>query len=160
MASCTNNKDLITKRHDAVVKKIAKELKTNRPEAKVWRERSWRHGTELLRPDITMIEGSHATIIEVTIPYETSEEYLEQRRLEKQIKYERLTTREALRQAECTDATIVPIVIGSLGTMTEDSNRYLRQLKLSTQRDALQVSVAQGTVNILNHHFRRQDFDK
>ena len=107
-----------------------------------------------------MIEGSHATIIEVTIPYETSEEYLEQRRLEKQIKYERLTTREALRQAECTDATIVPIVIGSLGTMTEDCNRYHRQLKLSTQRDALQVSVAQGTVNILNHHFRRQDFDK
>lgn len=160
MASCTNNKDLITKRHDAVVRKIAKELAKNRPEAKVWKERSWRHGTELLRPDITIIEGSKATIIEVTIPYETSKEYLQQRRLDKQKKYERLMTPDALRQAECTEAEIIPIVIGSLATIDENTNKSLRQLKLSNHRDALQMTVAQGTVNILNNHFRRQDFDK
>ena len=46
------NKELITKRHDYIVKKLTKEIQTNHPNAKVWRERSWRHGTELLRPDI------------------------------------------------------------------------------------------------------------
>ena len=51
LASCKYNKDLITKCHDYVTKKIAKELIRNRPTAKIWREQSWRTGSEILRPE-------------------------------------------------------------------------------------------------------------
>ena len=76
-ARCTFNKNLITKRHDHLVQKIAKELKKTHPNASIWCERSWRSGTELMRPDITMVNGEKVSIIEVPLPYETSEEYLE-----------------------------------------------------------------------------------
>ena len=77
LARCTFNKNLITKRHDHLVQKIAKELKKTHPNASIWCERSWRSGTELMRPDITMVNGEKVSIIEVPLPYETSEEYLE-----------------------------------------------------------------------------------
>ena len=40
LATCDHNKDLITKRHDYVVKMIAKELMSNHQHASIWRERS------------------------------------------------------------------------------------------------------------------------
>ena len=88
------NKDIITKRHDHLVKKILKELVRMHPQERVWRERSWRSGTKLQRPDIMMVECDRVTIIEFTFPYETSEEYLESRRLEKVQKYQRLVEEE------------------------------------------------------------------
>ena len=102
LASCKYNKDLITKCHDYVTKKIAKELIRNRPTAKIWREQSLRTGSEILRPDIPMVDGNNCTIIEVTIPYEMSEEYTNQRRCQKVEKYEQLIkTQDGLRQVDC-----------------------------------------------------------
>ena len=75
--ACTFNKKLITKHNDYVVKKLTKELEINHSDANIWREYSWRHGTEILRPDITLVEGDDVSIIEVTIPYEKSNAYLE-----------------------------------------------------------------------------------
>lgn len=159
LSRCTYGKDLITKRHDYVAKKIAKELVNLHPTARVWRERSWRLNTQLLRPDITMIDGDKCFIIEITIPYEGSQEYLQQRRQEKIAKYEPLI-KEELQQVQCTEGEVIPLVIGALGTITEESNQDLKRLKLTKQRDALQMTVSTGSVNILNNHFRRQDFDK
>ena len=51
LSRCTFNNNLVTNRHDDVVKKIAKELMKSNPNAKLWRERSWRSRTELMRPD-------------------------------------------------------------------------------------------------------------
>ena len=48
LARCTYGKDLITKRHDYVSKKIAKDLVNQHLTARVWRERSWRLNTQLL----------------------------------------------------------------------------------------------------------------
>ena len=84
------NKDLITKQHDDALKKIAKELTKSHPNARTWRERSWRSGTELLRPDMTMVEEGAVKIIEIILPYGKSEKHLEQRRTEKSEKYSQL----------------------------------------------------------------------
>ena len=46
----------------------------------------------------------------------------------------------------------------TLGTITDNINKDLHTLKLQKQQDALQMIVATGTVNILNNHFRRDDF--
>ena len=43
------------------------------PTVRVWRKRSWRSGTELLGPDITMVLDEELEIIEGTIPHETTD---------------------------------------------------------------------------------------
>lgn len=158
LSACTFNKELITKRHDYVVKKLTKELKINHPDANIWRERSWRHGTEILRPDIALVEGDNVSIIQVTIPYEKSNTYLEQRRQDKIRKYEPLLQEDGMIQVQCTRGKVIPIAIGALGTVRDNTNKDLHTLKLQKQQDALQMIVATGTVNILNNHFRRDDF--
>ena len=101
LAVCPYHKDLMTKRHGYVVKKVAKDLIKKHSTAKVWRERSWCLGTELLRPDITMVKDEEVKIIEITIPYEKSNTYLEQRRQEKINKYSQLLQVDELLQVQC-----------------------------------------------------------
>lgn len=38
LAACPHNKNLITKQHDYVVKKLTKELMNSHQEARIWRE--------------------------------------------------------------------------------------------------------------------------
>ena len=105
-----------------------------------------------------MIEGDKAFIIELTIPYETSEAYLLSRMDDKRAKYQPLLNE--LEQVGCTSAEIIPIVVGSLGTITRDSKQILKQLKLRDQMDAIQMTTITGSINILNNHFRRNDFTR
>lgn len=42
--------------------------------------------------------------------------------------------------------------------MNQETVNYLKKLKLQTQKDALQMTVATGSINILNAHFKRHDF--
>ena len=160
LARCSYNKDLITKKHNNITNKTAKELVKNNPTARIWKERSWNSYTELMRLDITMVQGNRAMIIEVTIPYEMRKEYIERRRSEKINKYQQLLQKEVLHQVDCDNGQVIPTVIGALGTINESTNQDLRSLKLQQQRDALQMIVTTGTVNILNNHFKRHDFDR
>ena len=107
-----------------------------------------------------MVDNDEVTIIEVTIPYETRNQYLEQRRQDKINKYEKLLLEDGLLQVQCNKGRIVPIVIGALGTIIDSANKDLYHLKLQKQHDALQMIVATESVNIINNHLRREDFDK
>lgn len=114
-----------------VVKKITKQFINNHQNTRVSRERSWTMmGTELLLRNITMVKDDEIIIVEVTIPYETSNQYLEQRRQDKIRKYEKLLLEDRLLQVQCNKGTIVPITIGTLGTITDSTNKDLHQLKL------------------------------
>ena len=106
-----------------------------------------------------MVNGNECTIIEVTIPYETSNKYIHQRRDQKIEKYEKLI-KDELTQVECISGQIIPIVIGALDTITTHTNQDLKKLKLSSIKDALQMTVATGSINILNSHFRRNDLEQ
>ena len=154
--SCELNHKLIIKRHDHLVSKIAKQLKREHPTAAVWIERHWRRGLQLVKPDITMINERHCIIIEFTCPYESSIKYLYQRAQDKVNKYQPLL--QDLQQVDCQSGEIISQVIGSLGTITSWTNAELRELKLSRHKEALQMTVIKGSVNILNHHLQRDDF--
>ena len=156
--SCELNHKLIIKRHDHLVSKIAKELKREHPTAAVWIERHWRQVLLLVKPDITMINERHCVIIELTCPYESSIEYLDQRAQDKVTKYQPLV--QDLQQVDCQSGEIISLVIGLLGTITSWTNAELRKSKLSKHREALQMTVIKGSVNILNHHLRRDDFQR
>ena len=112
-----------------------------------------------MRPDITVVDGRKVTIIEVTIPYECSKDYIERRRREKIQKYQELIDEE-LQQVQCTEEEVIPIVIGCLGTMMETTIKDLKKLNLQHQKDGLQMTLSTGSVNIFNNHFRRSDFDR
>ena len=157
---CKLNEGLMTRRHDHLVKKIGKELRRSNSNGKIWIERAWRNGREIVRPDLTIVdENRHCTVIEVTCPYEISKKYLQQREEEKRAKYKRLVQHE-LSQVECETGEVVSIVIGSMGTIPKKTNENLKKMKLTRQREALQMTVMKGSVNILNSHFRRDDFKK
>ena len=53
-------------------------------------------GTELLRPDITMVKDNKVFKTEVTILYEKNSEYVEQRRPDKIKKYNQLLQQDGL----------------------------------------------------------------
>ena len=64
-----------------------------------------------------------------------------------------------LEQVECAEGEIAPIVIGALSTMNNEAINDLKKLKLlQTQRDALQMTVATDSVNIINAYLKREDF--
>ena len=98
-----------------------------------------------MRPDVTVVDGSKVTIIEVAIPYECSKDYIESKRREKIEKYQELIDEE-LQQVECTEREI-PIEIGCLGTMTETTIKDLKKLNLQHHKDALQMTLSTGSVN-------------
>ena len=146
LSTCIMNHGLISKRHNLVVNKIAKELLKNHPKAKVFRERGWRSETELLGVDMTLIDNKQCKTIEVSIPYEVSNSYLQQMRMEKKRIYKRLTQSTELTQVECIEGEVIPIVIGAFGTMIQDTVNDLKKLKLHIQKDAQQKMVAMGTM--------------
>ena len=120
-----------------MVNKIGKELKNNFPGSKIQIEHSWRRETELVKPDITVTDEkeSHCVIIEVTCPYESSKEYLHQRKLEKEKEYRSLIPEE-LWQVKCNTGEVIGIVIGTMGTILEDSHRAIERLGLVNQCSA------------------------
>ena len=83
-------------------------------------------------------------------------EYHDQQAEDKVDKYKPLL--EDLQQVDCHYGEIISLVIGSLGTITNWINTELLRLKLSRHKETLQMTVIKGSVNILNHHLRRDDF--
>ena len=101
----------------------------------------------------------HCTIIEVTCPYETSQEYLMQRRIEKERKYHSLI-RDELWQVKCNSGEVIAITIGAMGTILEDSYKAIKKLGLANHCNALQMISMNSSVILLNNHFNTGDFYK
>ena len=90
---------------------------------------------------------------------EKSKKHLAQRRMEQSEKYQQLLEDDEIQQVQCTKGEVIPIINGALGTITETTNKDLQKLQLQEQGDALQMTIATGTVNILNNHLGRNDFN-
>ena len=88
--NCELNHQLIVKRCNHLVGKIAKELKHSHETASVWIEQHWWQDLQLVKPDITMVVDGHCKIIELTCPYKTGNNYLDQRAQDKVHKYKLL----------------------------------------------------------------------
>ena len=59
-----------------------------------------------------------------------------------------------------TDSSEVSIVIGNMGTIPERTYNQLKKLELMEQREELHMMITKASANILNSHFRRDDFRK
>ena len=102
----------------------------------------------------------HWVIIKVTCPHESSKEYLHQRKLEKERKYH-FQIPDELWQAKCnTGEEVVWIVIGTVGTIREDSHRAIKRLGLVNQSSALQMIAVNSSVILLNKGFNTVIFTR
>lgn len=161
LSACIINNKLIQERHNRLVNKIGKELKNNLPDSTIQIERTWRRGTELVKLDITLIDKSrnHWAIVEVTWPYETSKEYLTQRKIEKERKYCALIPGE-LWQTKCESGEVIGIAIGAMGTILDDSYKAIKGLGLTNHYNALQMIAMNSSLILPNKHFSTSDFHK
>ena len=78
--------------------------------------------------------------------------------MEQSEKYQQLLEDDEIQQVQCTKGEVIPIIIDT-ETITETTNKDLQKLQLQEQGDALQMTIATGTVNILNNHLGRNDFN-
>ena len=99
-------------------------------------------------PDITVVEKKRVWIIDVAIP---GDGRIEEKELEKISKYQDLKIEiERLWEKQ---ATVVPVVIGSLGAIPRDLRKHLRTIGLeSISPSQLQKTVLLGTAHILRKY--------
>ena len=101
-------------------------------------------------PDITVVEKKRVWIIDVAIP---GDDRVEEKELEKISKYRDLKIEiERLWEKQ---ATIVSVVIGSLGAISRDLRKHLRTIGLeSISQSQLQKTVLLETAYILRKYLR------
>ena len=104
------------------------------------------------RPDIVVVnkEANTCQLIDVACPSDTN---LVNKRNEKLRKYKDLRLEVARLWNKRT--SIVPVIIGALGSIPHDIDKYLKQLEIQYNLNILQHSVLLGTGNIL--HLKRKD---
>ena len=118
--------------------------------ADTWVQRHWRQDLYLIKPNITIVKDEHCTIIKVTCSYESSIKYLHQRTHDKVLKYKPLLN----------ELSQVNYYFGSLGTITDSTNKSLRKPKITKQKESPQLPVIKGSCKIMHKHFWFHDFEK
>ena len=127
------------------------------PSWAIHKERTWQIGCRAYRPDATIVDGTSCKILEVTVPYETSLGYLDQRAKEKKDKYQVL--KNSCGAGIYTSVEILSVVVGSLGTMTKECIMTLKSLGIAHWAHRIQCSATVGTVRIIRNQLSSNDFD-
>ena len=154
LSSCSFNKGTIINRHDNLVKIIEQELvKQNRD---VRREKTWRirrngKGMENVRPDLSIMEDGTLHFVEVTSPYEKSTEYINQRMIEKDMKYNWIAASN-VNIPEVRATKVTSIAVGACGTITEECKLRLKKLGITSVTTSLQKSAMRGSAIVINCH--------
>lgn len=163
LQSCPFNRAIVSKRHNAVCDKIAKELKRAHSDDTVQREKTWLVGTVAYRPDISVCRGKKVTLVEVTIPYEISQEHLNQREREKEEKYRILANTIKAEDGRFDEVSVIGVAIGAAGTVTRQTHEKLKFLGIASHSKALQmITLHYSSVIWRNHVYRgggRQTFE-
>jgi hypothetical protein len=121
---CVCNKNAISQRHNKIALKLGKDLTNAGWDVQL--ERTHVIDQERFKPDITAKKEDKTLFLDITVPYEKSIEYLQQREREKEIKY------EPLRRLNPDETTIImAIAIGTAGTTRKETCEKLRTLGLT-----------------------------
>ena len=134
-----------------MVDKLSKDIKRKYPAAVVLREKPFVLNQRKLQPDITWIESKTTKIVEVTVPYETSIQYLESRNVAKRLKYQILLDTGKIQQIDT-------VVIGALGTVTRGNASTINRLGMITTIKQMQMIAMNESANIAHNHLKSTDF--
>ena len=157
LAECNFTKGLRSKRHDRVVDTLGGLIRDKNHGWETQVERSWRVGQRVFRPDLTVKNGNDIYLVEVTVPFEQGYEYLVQRSLDKTAKYEPLR-RELVRSGLYGNVEVIPVVIGSWGTLLSGCRDSLKKLRVDSGASLLASVACSGSVSIVRTHLNSSDF--
>ncbi|MBV2145214.1 MAG: hypothetical protein KTM48_00480, partial [Wolbachia endosymbiont of Pissodes strobi] len=102
-------------------------------------------------PDIVLIEKNHIQIIDIAIPGDAR---IAEKETEKIQKYQELG-REMARLWQRRTFKVIPIVVGAMGTITPNLEKYLKELGISElSTGQLQKSAVFGTTQIIKKYLR------
>ena len=98
------------------------------------------------RPDVVILnrEDNEWTIVEFSVPWDKNVLLKEEEKVSKYI-----PLAKEIRKVHRVSTKIVPIILGSLGTITNQLKGHLRELGMEKLLGSLQTSVLIGTHNIL-----------
>ena len=159
---CVMRKEQITKRHNVVCDSISRSLKKKNLD--VTREKRWRlnaaavdrAGQQFIQPDLSMEKDRKLTWIEVTIPYESSQERLELRSKEKGRKYNWITPIN-IGRSDLDEIKVEVIVVGSCGTVPTETRQTLRRLGILSCSKKLQMATMLRSAEIIQTHMVHDD---
>ena len=105
------------------------------------------HVIEARRPDIVVVnkQEKECTIIDIALP---ADKRIGEKENEKVEKYQDLK-REIARMWNIRTVQVVPIVVGSLGSVTKSLDKWLRKLNIKISISLLQKTALLGTARIL-----------
>lgn len=154
LQECTANHDAICRRHNVLVKKLGKDLRSVGYGVQL--ERTYVIDQEHLKPDITAIRDGEVTLIDVTVPYERSAATLQQRETAKERKYGRLGRRHLRIEGTAeTRPKVLGIAVGAAGTVLKSTLGKLKSLGLQKRTaQNLSTSALAGTAAIWSVHER------
>ena len=151
LQECSFGKQLRQRRHNVIVKAVAKDLRT-----KGWtvEEEKWiRHEGENFKPDLIFWRGQVGYIADVQIPYEKNKMTLEDRMNKKAEKYEEKLWSTRM-PTTVTDRKALGLIIGTTGTVMECNTQPFRELRLLSKLDGYCRMAAQGSAAIWRCHHR------
>ena len=88
LSICTKSRGAFSDRHDNGTRKMEKLLAEKGYSVK--RGKIWIVDREKLKPDIVAVKNRKAYVLDLTIPYEKSSQYMDERKTEKEGKYEKI----------------------------------------------------------------------
>ena len=102
---------------------------------------------EHYKPDIVILDKDRreCVILDVACPFDTR---VKEKQLEKIQKYQDLK-REISRIWQCRKVTIIPIVIGALGTIAKDFTNWLKKTDMEEYFSLMQNACLLGTAKII-----------
>ena len=101
------------------------------------------------RPDIVVLEKKEkkCRLIDVACPFDTR---VVNKELEKVDNYQDLKW-EIKRIWDCGDVTVIPIIIGALGTISKNFEKWLNKANSATHFGTLQKACLLGTARIIRY---------
>ena len=107
------------------------------------------------KPDIVVLEkGSRKCfIIDVAIPGDTRIASKEEEKIEK---YKALS-QDISKMWELRKVEVVPIVVGALGAVTENIEKWIKKLGITVRLEHLQKTALLGTARIIRRHLNTEN---
>jgi len=160
---CPANRLAYCRRHNNVADAVATDLFGDH--WKTTRERCWRvlnangRGWANIKPDISYHDKAKKSllIIDITCPYEKSEEALDKSATDKVEKY---TIRPERFGLDLEKVTVHAVVIGSCGTITKNGYNRLRKLGVARMARKYSCIAMVGSAKIIQGHCTNDDLSR
>ena len=102
---------------------------------------------EARRPDIVLVDKrcKEVKIIDIAVPGDSR---VKEKELEKIEKYQML--REEIRRLwQVSNVTVIPVVVGALGVISDKFERYIKKLDVKIAMEVIQKTALLGTAMLL-----------